>query len=78
MLSGFGRMLFKGSEAARVKGDEEVVKNGAYSGFSFSISSVFNNSIMILLASLIVVFGLTVPGFIDGTIRTCIYILGVK
>jgi hydrogenase-4 component F len=78
MLAAFGRMLFRGSESARVKGEEEVVKNGADSGFYFSMSSVFNNSIMILLASLIVVLGLTVPGFIDGTIRTCIDILGVK
>jgi hydrogenase-4 component F len=78
MLSGFGRMLFRGREPAKVKVEEELVKNDADSSFSFSISSVFNNSIMILLASLIVVLGLTVPGFIDGTIRTCIDILGVK
>jgi nucleoside recognition membrane protein YjiH len=39
---------------------------------------MLNNGIMILLASLIIVFGFTVPGFIDNTIRTCVDILGVR
>ena len=78
MLSGFGKMLFGGRTAARVEGDEKGGQSAAPSGFSVSVSSVFNNGIMIVLASLIVVFGFTVPGFIDSTIRTCIDILGVK
>jgi len=78
MLSAFGRMLFGGRNAARVQGDEKSGQIVAASGFSLSMSSVLNNGIMILLASLIVVLGFTVPGFIDGTIRTCVNILGVK
>jgi hydrogenase-4 component F len=78
MLSGFGKMLFGGRASAGVEGDEKGTQGVAPSRFSTSVSSVLNNGIMIVLASLIVVFGFTVPGFIDSTIRTCIIILGVK
>lgn len=78
MLSGFGRMLFGGKETPKVEENEKGSNRDVASGFSVSMSSAFNKGIMILLASLIVVFGFTVPGFIDSTIRTCIDILGVK
>ena len=78
MLSGFGRMLFRGKETPKVEENEKGSNRDVASGFSVSMSSAFNKGIMILLASLIVVFGFTVPGFIDSTIRTCIDILGVK
>jgi hydrogenase-4 component F len=78
MLSGFGRMLFRGKETPKVEENEKGSNRDAASGFSVSMSSAFNKGIMILLASLIVMFGFTVPGFIDGTIRICIDILGVK
>ena len=76
MLSAFGKMLF-GGRTQEPKEMKKVVQGVRLPAF-FSISSVFNNGIMILLASLIVVLGFTVPGFIDNTIRTCIDILGVK
>jgi len=78
MLSGFGRMLFRGKETPKVEENEKGSNRDVASGFSVSMSSAFNKGIMILLASLIVVFGFTVPGFIDSTIRICIDILGVK
>lgn len=78
MLSGFGRMLFGGKQTPKVEENEKGSNRDVASGFSVSMSSAFNKGIMILLASLIVVFGFTVPGFIDSTIRTCIDILGVK
>jgi hydrogenase-4 component F len=78
MLSGFGRILFGGKETPKVEENEKGSNRDVASGFSVSMSSAFNKGIMILLASLIVVFGFTVPGFIDSTIRTCIDILGVK
>jgi len=78
MLSGFGRMLFGGRVTAGVAEDIEGGQSIAPSGFSSSVSSVFNNGIMIVLASLIVVFGFTVPGFINNTLSTCMNIIGVK
>jgi hydrogenase-4 component F len=75
MLSGFGKMLFG---TAKVEEDEKGGRGIASSGFSASVASVFSNGIMIVLASLIVVFGFTVPGIINNTIRTCMDILGVK
>jgi hydrogenase-4 component F len=76
MLSGFSRMLFGGREPSGADGDKAFGNGNRAAGFS--IPSVLNNGIMILLASLIVVLGFRVPGFIDGTIRKCIDILGVK
>ncbi len=78
ILSSFGKMLFGGRTAAGLEGDEKSGQSAAPSGFHVSVSSVFNNGIMIMLASLIVLLGFTVPGFINSTIRTCIDILGVK
>jgi hydrogenase-4 component F len=78
ILSSFGRMLFGGRTVAGGGGAEKVGHSPAPSGLSHSVSSAFNNGIMIVLASLIMVFGFTVPGFINSTIRTCIDILGVK
>ena len=78
MLSSFGRMLFGGRDEARVQGDEKAEQKTVTPGFSLSISSALNNGIMILLAFFIVVLGLTVPGFIDGTIRACMNIMGVR
>jgi hydrogenase-4 component F len=75
MLSGFGKILFGGKERA---GDAEGAKRDPFPAFFVSLSAMLNNWIMILLASLIIVFGFKVPGFLDSTIRTCIDILGVK
>jgi hydrogenase-4 component F len=78
MLSGFGKMLFGGRETTGVAEKEKGENSHAISVAQTSLSSVLNNGIMILLASLIIVFGLTVPGFIDSTIRQCIDIMGAK
>jgi hydrogenase-4 component F len=78
MLSGFGKMLFGGRETTGVAEKEKVENSHTISVAQTSLSSVLNNGIMILLASLIIVFGLTVPGFIDSTIRQCIHIMVAK
>jgi len=77
MMSGFGKMLFGERETDGSPDNKKRAAGEASSGV-YSVSSVLNNGIMMLLASLIIVFGFTVPGFIDSTIRTCIDILGVK
>jgi hypothetical protein len=76
-MSGFGKMLFGERETDGSPDNKKRAAGEASSGV-YSVSSVLNNGIMMLLASLIIVFGFTVPGFIDSTIRTCIDILGVK
>ncbi len=78
MLSGFGKILFNGKESAAAAGDEQIRKRGEAPRFFMPLSAMLNNGIMVLLASLIIVFGFTVPGFIDSTIRTCVAVLGVK
>ena len=77
MLSGFGRMLFGGNGHAKGAEHEKREDGDAVAG-PVSVSSALNNGIMILLASLIIVFGVTVPGFIDTAIKACIDVLGVK
>ena len=54
--------------------------NAASLSFRLSMSSGFINDTIMILSwrSLLFVLGFTVPGFIDGTIRTCIDVLGVK
>ena len=78
MLSGFGKMLFRGKETARGPEAEQCVSTEVVHGCSASVSSALNNGIMVVLASLVVVLGFAVPSFIDSTIRACINILGVK
>jgi hydrogenase-4 component F len=77
MLSGFGRMLFGGNGRAKGAEHEKTEDGDAVAG-PVTISSALNNGIMVLLASLIIVFGVTVPGFIDTAIKACIGVLGVK
>ncbi|MBI4680761.1 MAG: hypothetical protein HY753_06055 [Nitrospirae bacterium] len=73
VLSGFGKMLFG-----------KNIPTSHPHGFSSSkplrtdFSTLCSNSIMIVMASLIIVLGFRIPGFIDSTIRACINILGVK
>jgi hydrogenase-4 component F len=78
MLSGFGKMLFGGRETTEVADKEKRESSHEISIARTSLSSVLNNGIMVLLASLIIIFGLTVPAFIDSTIRQCIDIMGAK
>lgn len=65
ILSGFGKMLF----GAGVMAQKSETK-----GFS----DIISNAIMIVIALLIVVLGFKIPDFIDGTIKACITVIGVK
>ncbi len=65
ILSGFGKMLF----GAGVMDQKSETK-----GFS----DILSNAIMIAIALLIVVLGFKIPDFIDGTIKACITVIGVK
>jgi hydrogenase-4 component F len=78
MLASFSRMLFGDRKTGKTEPNESGEHEEQASGLSISMSSLLNNGIMILLASLILVLGFKVPGFVDGTIRTCVDILGVK
>ena len=78
MLSGFGKILFNGKETPKTVINEHERSISSARGFFAPVSAMLNNGIMILLASLIIVFGFAIPDFIDGTIKTCIAVLGVK
>ena len=72
LLSGFGRMLFeKGKE-------KDVVSSGFSSCRTTRIPNIIGNSVMFFMAAAIILLGLHVPSFIDGTIRNCIEALGVR
>jgi hydrogenase-4 component F len=77
MLSGFGKMLFGGNGHAKRAEHENSGDSDAAAGHA-SVSSALNNGIMVLLASLVIGFGVTVPGFIDTAIKACINVLGVQ
>lgn len=65
ILSGFGKMLF---------GAGVMVQKSETKGFS----DILSNAIMIAIALLIVILGFKIPDFIDGTIKACITVIGVK
>lgn len=74
VLSGFGKMLFgKPSDA-----DPAVVPAEQHHASGFQAGNLLGNVVMIVMALSIIVMGLKVPGFIDGTIRTCVQALGVR
>lgn len=67
ILSGFGKMLFGKSPSSE------------HPGFrSFALPDLLGNGMMIAMAVLIVLLGFRIPEFIDGTIKTCINVLGVR
>ncbi|MBI4654347.1 MAG: hydrogenase 4 subunit F [Nitrospirae bacterium] len=70
MLSGFGKMLFG---AGNAEYDNQKIIKAHYTG-----SDIFSYTIMVVMAVCIISLGLTVPDFIDGTIRECINVLGVR
>lgn len=68
MISGFGRMLF---------GEHPFQFRGA-KAYRFSLDGALSNTVMAAMAAAVVLLGLFIPDMIDGTIRKCIDILGVK
>jgi hydrogenase-4 component F len=72
VLSGFGKMLFG------IPDETMNIKTGHHRAPGFDFGNALSNGIMIVMAVSIIVMGLKVPGFIDGTIRTCVQVLGVK
>ncbi|MBI5194882.1 MAG: hydrogenase 4 subunit F [Nitrospirae bacterium] len=67
VLSGFGKILLGN------KKPEFRIQNN-----SDSRADIFSNMIMIGMASMIILLGVTIPDFIDNTIIKCIGALGVK
>jgi hydrogenase-4 component F len=72
LLSGFGRMLFGKPE------DAAGVPEGHHHEAAFNAGNTLSSGIMIFMAMAIMVLGLSVPGFIDSTIKTCVQVLGAK
>ena len=81
MLSGFGRMLFGKSldetEDSTAGVRAERTSQTPHSRTS-ALPDLLGNTVMVIMAFLIVVLGFTVPDFIDRTIRTCVDVLGVR
>lgn len=81
LLSGFGRMLFGAAGADQKAPHPEGQGDSGSSGENKTESgfwTICSNAVMIVMALLIVVWGLTIPDFIDSTIRASIQSLGVK
>ena len=81
MLSGFGRMLFGRSgegEEKNAKGaeGETVARLSRFRSCGFP--DLLGNVVMVVMAVSVVVLGLIVPDFLDTTIKSCIFILGIK
>jgi hydrogenase-4 component F len=78
MLSGFGRMLFgkppEGTENRKAGTCEKTSPRSR----TLSLPGMLGNTVMVIMAGLIVVLGFKIPDFIDGMIRACIAVLGVK
>ncbi len=74
VLSGFGKMLFgKPADA-----DPAASHTEQHHASGFQTGNFLGNVVMIVMALSIIVMGLKVPGFIDGTIKTCVQALGVR
>lgn len=78
ILSGFGRMLFGSDQKAPHPGGQGVSGSSGENKTESGFWSICSNAVMIVMALLIVVLGLTIPDFIDSTIRASILALGVK
>lgn len=79
ILSGFGKMLFQSAKKQNIASPEAIKGNPFPSGFrSSGLPGLLSNAVMLLLSFIIIIFGFTVPDFIDSTIKNCINILGVK
>ncbi|MCE5195100.1 MAG: hydrogenase 4 subunit F [Nitrospiraceae bacterium] len=70
MMSGFGKILFKGKNNIPPK--EEGCEHRKFP------MSWLNNGVMIVMALLILMLGVSIPEFLDKTIRACISVIGVR
>jgi hydrogenase-4 component F len=81
MLSGFGRMLF-GRNGEGKDEDAEGVKAERTPNFpnfrTSALPELLGNTLMVIMAVLIIAFGFMVPDFIDSTIKSCVTVLGMK
>jgi hydrogenase-4 component F len=73
ILSGFGKMLFGSSQQSAISHQQT-----AFTERESSIANALSNTVMIIMALFVIVLGFKIPDFIDGTIKTCISVLGVK
>ncbi|MEK6776762.1 MAG: hydrogenase 4 subunit F [bacterium] len=78
ILSGFGRMLFGADQKAPHPWGQGVSGSSGENKTESGFWTICSNAVMIVMAMLIVVLGLTIPDFIDSTIRASIQALGVK
>ncbi|HXY61320.1 MAG TPA: hydrogenase 4 subunit F [Nitrospirota bacterium] len=71
VLSGFGKMLFGKPQEANTPDTSHQLDR-------FTVSRLLANTVMIVMALLMVVLGFKVPEFIDTTIKTCVQVLGAN
>ncbi len=83
ILSGFGKMLFgkateqkNGAAGEQVTGGLVIPKH--QESPAYGLPGFMTDTIMIAMALSVVFLGVTVPDFIDNTIRTCVHVLGVR
>ena len=72
VLSGFGKMLFG------TPGDSPAPESIPRRAAPVTIGAMLANTIMIVMAAVIIIMGFTVPGFIDRTIWACVRVLGAN
>ena len=75
ILSGFGKMLFEGSEKRKKAATGE---KGMAAADDASVSNMLGIGIMILLAICVITLGISIPDFVDHAIRNCISVIGLK
>jgi hydrogenase-4 component F len=72
VLSGFGKMLF--GKPGEVRTPDAV----AHYASAFNFGEFLGNAVMVVMAIAVIVMGVTVPGFVDSAIRTCVQVLGAN
>jgi hydrogenase-4 component F len=70
VLSGFGKMLFGKA------GEPQAGQPAHQHSPALNVGNVLANVVMITMALAVIVMGVTIPGVIDETIRTCVRVLG--
>jgi hydrogenase-4 component F len=83
ILSAFGKMLFgKAAEENHEHSGEHSTGGPAMSEYQaahdYGLPGLMTDMTMIVIGLSIVLLGVTIPGVVDNTIRTCIQALGVK
>jgi hydrogenase-4 component F len=72
VLSGFGKMLFG------KPGEVRTPSVGVPHASAFNFGEFLGNAVMVVMAIAVIVMGVTVPGFVDSAIRTCVQVLGAN